>query len=250
MYCGRTMLQVHMPKTGGTSLRAMLEARDTGRRKDQRGGHTPAFRMRDLMIGRVVLGTVRPAPQWYVSLYTHAANGPAPNLEALDMWAGIEGRTAREREQDPAPFAACVRGWADPASAPIHDSIEYGAVVMKLPRMWPTYIRRTGWGLASWLCAYMYSTEGVWTEGRSDGALNLLDRVLLTSELSSFGAEVGHVEHANSGRQRAQRTGRVMPPHDWRDWYDDDLLALVQWSDGRIMDWACIRDVSVAMGDM
>lgn len=213
---------VHLHKSGGTFVNECLMRFFPGARRV--GYHLPRSRIPEQLASLPVLGFVRNPWSYYVSWYSFQSRMPQPN--ALFRCVS-EGRTLG--------FPGTIRNLLDlgSGSAKLDQLLTalpkaYGNQGLNLPAFALEPIRNSGKGFYSYLYDYMYgggqvpATIGRVEDLRSDLKQFLLDlEIPLSPELTDF---IDNAHPRNTSKHRS-----------WREYYDDELAALVASRDHDVL---------------
>ncbi|HUW15785.1 MAG TPA: hypothetical protein VMW94_01805 [Actinomycetes bacterium] len=220
------LIQVHLPKTGGTWVGACL--RDLVPGSDRlRGTHDPVWTLtQSERAGRLTFGTIRDPWSWYASLYTHACRSGGERLVDLCAY----GRGSVE-------FKRVLCGMTHPWDAEIPDSVTVLAHARDGAK---TAFRTSRVGLATWFAWYMYAARYVWQGGSPDLCWGV-DALLDTARLyEGMGALLGQVispdDRPHHNARIARGGGRYDPTGEYPDWYDAEMIEWVREADAPLVE--------------
>lgn len=214
---------VHLHKSGGTFINECLMRFFPGARRI--GYHLPRSRVPQELKALPVLGFVRNPWSYYVSWYSFQSRMQQPNA--------LFRCVSEDRTLD---FSGTVRNLVDLGSDSAKLDLllpalpaEYGNQGLNLPAFALEPIRDTGKGFYSYLYEYMYGGgEGKASIGRVESLRSDFKQFLLELECPLSLALTEFIDQANPRNASSHRP--------WRDFYDDDLAALVAERDRPVIE--------------
>jgi hypothetical protein len=224
MHATARWLQVHDPKSGGTSLSTILESLCGA--KQVAGQHSPAWAANSSVAdGREFIGTIRDPWRKYCSLYLHAINGPAHYRFLLKCYG--RGSIA---------FRDVLFGLTHPWEVPVIPDHCPGVV-------WTPHddtaldFESAGVGYATWAVLNVYGDNSP----SVDGTTNLVKTLVATDRISEGAAEllgVGREDVAGIEPQNTRNVHRgwFKGKEKYRDWYDDEMIGWVAEADSLLID--------------
>ena len=230
---------VHLPKTGGTTTTRILARHDGGTvHLRGRGGHDPGWMVRpDELAGRTLIGNVRDPWSWYCSWYQHSRIAGDAAVNDLRTWGGgsIEWRDV---------LRGVTRGARSPHGI---------GVILRIPQPHRSDARaalaRHHWGLASWLATWCYGASDSWRRGpvlARWGVPEFVHTSRLAEGLSALlGVPLDELSAFERANTRWHRADQQYGPADYRDWYDDEMMAWVQAADGWYAEALSLRPFGV-----
>ncbi|MGB0135374.1 hypothetical protein [Dokdonella sp.] len=209
---------VHLHKSGGTFVNECLMRFLPGARRV--GYHLPRSRIPESLRALPVLGFVRNPWSYYVSWFSFQSRMPQPN--ALFRCA------SENRALD---FSGTIRNLLDLGSGNTKlDQVlamlpkDYGNQGLNLPAFALDPIRDSGKGFYSYLYDYMYGGgESPASVGKVETLRTDLRQFLAGLEIPLSPALTEFIDHAHPRNTSSHRS--------WRDYYDDELAALVAMRD-------------------
>lgn len=233
MYFDGELFTVHVPKTGGSSLKRILTSLRDGDRRPG-GGHDTLWMHSGIASSATVLVTIRCPAEWYCSLYLHATS-TEHGRDQLRVWGkGFLG------------FEDILKGWVAPRKVPGLAGLTTLAGIAHpgvrgLPEDFDRvqHLLDSGLGFASWywLYAMCKPTDPQWpVVGRGCGRLALIDTAdIYGGVAAALNVSVSEVSKVPPQNHRYVRdTWRARPPV-YQDWYTPAMLDRVREVDGALL---------------
>ena len=223
------IIQVHLPKSGGTWLRSVLVS-DLGG-KDFGGGHDPFWFIQGNpdIEGRMTIGTSRSPWDWYVSLWCHARRNGDEYTRQLGLW----GNGSPE-------FKDVLYGWTHTEEVwemPLSLGVVWAAAGRKMEDVVET---DGGVGFCSWAHRYQYGLATASMKGgKPEWGVNcLLDTGSLHEAVTALLEHpVDEESHPMINTRKAMGAVNVgaRGPYDHREWYDDEMVEWVSKADAELI---------------
>jgi len=215
-----TILQTHLPHTGGSWLSGVLAVMRDGVGVRGCSHHAPIWEAPDdVRADRVIIGTARGAHEHYATIYRKAMTNHPMWMERLRVYGG--GSLA---------FRDVLDGWTRPR----HERMPgRPGLIVELHNDARAALLASGAGLSTFLHVYTYGEAGRWREPATAPQRWGVHALLDTANLHEAAAEIIGDDFAPERFPRHN----VTPALDWMpanvtQWYDEEMLDWVEQADG------------------